>query len=224
VRKLYDHPVELPPEMPAGAIILATGDQPRYHEFTVSLLHTMARGIPMGTTLKWNRGLNLCPSLNDAVKRALEDGAAWCWFLGDDHTWAPDLLMRLWLHHAPLVAPLVRRRSAPFDTVMSRDGERVVLPDGTRGLLSVDAVGSAGLLVQREVFEALGANPFEIADPYSQHEDVGFCHKARRAGFPIVVDTDLGMGHLATVEVWPARTTDGKHVHSLVSSLTMQLL
>lgn len=209
--------------MPPGAIILATGDVPRFHEFFVSLLHTMTRGVPAGTALKWNRGLDLCPSLNDAVDRALKDGAQWCWFLGDDHVWAPHLVSSLWLHRAPLVAPLVRRRGAPFDTVMSRNGERIALPDGTRGLVEVDAVGSAGLLVQREVFEALGTAPFEIGTPYTQHEDVTFCHKARRAGFRILVDVEQGMGHLATLEVWPARTKDGRHVHTLVSSLQMQL-
>lgn len=224
MRRLYRGPVELPADMPPGAIILASGDTPRYHEFTVSLLHTLERGVPRGSTLKWNRGLDLCPQLNNAVRRALDEGAAWCWFIGDDHVWEPGLIGKLWRRRLPLVAPLVRRRSAPFDTVMSKNGERIELERHARGLLEVDAVGSAGLLVQREVFETLGPNPFEIGGPFQQHEDVTFCHKARRAGFPIHVDLDAGMGHLATLEVWPARDVNGNHTHSFVSDLRMELL
>lgn len=224
MRELHAGVVEVPEDMPPGAIILATGDTPRFHGFTVSLLHTLTRGIPLGTTLKWNQGLNLCLSLNDAVGRALNEGAEWCWILGDDHTWPPDLLVKLWQRRLPILAPLVLRRAPPYRTVIIRQNEPLTLEAGTQGVITCDAVGTAGMLVQRVVFEALGEYPFEIGDAYAQHEDVTFCYRAQRAGFAINVDLDLAMGHITTCEVWPARSSEGEHAAALVNPLTMHLL
>lgn len=223
MRDLYQVPVKIPADMPPGAIILASGDTPRYHGFTVSLLHLLHKGLPKGSVFKWNQGLNLCVTLNDAVEQALHGGAAWCWIIGDDHVFAPDIIVRLWEHKRPIIAPLVLKRMPPYGTVMSKDGQNVPLSPHLQGLVEVDAVGSAGLLVQRDVFETLGPKPFEIGDAYSQHEDVTFCYKARRAGYPIVVDTTLAIGHITTVEVWPARNNVGEVRPALINPLNMRL-
>lgn len=224
MRSLYATDVTIPEAMPPGAVILASGDTPRFHGFTVSLLHLLQRGLPEGSAFLWNQGLNLCPTLNDAVARALEKGAAWCWIIGDDHTFAPDIIVKLWSHQRPIVAPLVLRRQPPYLTVMSRNGQNLPLSADLRGLVPVDAVGSAGLLVQRQVFEAVGPQPFEIGDAYVQHEDITFCHKARRAGFEIAVDVDAALGHIVPVEVWPARHDETHDIRpALLNPLGMRL-
>lgn len=91
--------------------------------------------------------------------------------------------------------------------------------DGGGNAMKVAAVGGGGLLVKRSVFERirneLREAPFDIVpiavdvkenqdgDYVVTHgpalsEDLSFCMRLRRLGIPIVLLTDLSMGHLIT--------------------------
>jgi len=69
-----------------------------------------------------------------------------------------------------------------------------------RGLLEVELVGSACMLVHRRVLEALDPPYFKMElDDDRLHiedsEDFTFCRKVREAGFSIWLDTDQPCGH-----------------------------
>ena len=68
------------------------------------------------------------------------------------------------------------------------------------GLIEVDAVGAAFLMISKKAMD-------EIKDPFSfitvrgfpQGEDISFCHKARQQGFKIFCDTRIKIGHIRQI-------------------------
>lgn len=75
-----------------------------------------------------------------------------------------------------------------------------------RGLLEVDATGCHCLLVHRNVFEKIHSDhPYrwfredEWEGGPMVGEDIWFCLEARKAGFPIFVDTRVEAGHVKRV-------------------------
>jgi hypothetical protein len=130
------------------------------------------------------------------------------------------MLLRLLDHSLDVVAPVVSRRGLPFQTVMYKaaalDGSSYLTyswADLTRdyphgGVISVDAVGSAGLLVRKHVFGAVPDPWFEWTPRIS--EDINFCLKVRKAGYGINVDLDQCMTHITTCELEPYKSKDGE--------------
>lgn len=85
--------------------------------------------------------------------------------------------------------------------------------DQHAGLFEVGRCGRAGMLVKREVFEAIPAPWFQLGqagNPEEPNEDVYFCRRAREAGYKILVDLELFNGHTAPCTVWPYRGPDGR--------------
>jgi hypothetical protein len=72
-------------------------------------------------------------------------------------------------------------------------------------MFEVDAAGSAGMLVRREVLDTIGDPWFESTNGTVLNEDVIFCRKARAAGFRVFATADVVMGHLGIFNVRPAR-------------------
>jgi GT2 family glycosyltransferase len=91
---------------------------------------------------------------------------------------------------------------------------RKVLPTPP-GLHEVGAVGACGMLIKREVLEAIEPPWFafdtdeETGKPIG--EDVYFCRKARKAGFKIYCRTDLRFGHMVTSLAFPNHDDDGNY-------------
>lgn len=60
--------------------------------------------------------------------------------------------------------------------------------------------GASGMFVRRDVYE-------RIQPPWYRLDEIGedfyFCEKAMQAGFPIRVDLDSRLGHLAPFAIWP---------------------
>jgi hypothetical protein len=74
------------------------------------------------------------------------------------------------------------------------------------GLIEVELVGTAGLLVHRRVLEALEPPYFEmLLDDdrlfIKDSEDFTFCRKARRAGFSVWLDTDQPCSHVKALDM-----------------------
>lgn len=71
------------------------------------------------------------------------------------------------------------------------------------GLQRVDAVGAAGLLVRREVFERLGSpwfrTEYDKQGLISKGEDFYFCEKAQEHGYEILADCSLVQQHIKDV-------------------------
>lgn len=197
--------------MEPGAIIVASDELSRFSAFGWSMLNL---DQPEGSQVRWFMGADVTRNLNNGIRSTLEDDSLqWCWFIGDDHAFDSDVLVRLLAHDVEAVAPLCCRRRAPFHPVVyeseNDDGTvntldlnaRELAPDD--GLLEVYAVGGAGLLLRRSLLE-------RMTDPWWEHsgvamldEDLYLCKKLRELDVPIHVDLSTTIGHLTTMAVWP---------------------
>lgn len=174
--------------------------------------------VPYGTGVVIFEGPSVAKNCNDMARALLETTRpSWLWIMGDDHAFEPDILLGLLSHQKDITVPLCFQRKPPFMPVIYRgiteNNEFITmhpktLPKG--GLLEVGAAGSAGMLIQRRVFEKMADPWFEFGQVKSEHlsEDVYFCRKALVAGFQIYCDLDQVLGHTATHTVWPCLEGD----------------
>lgn len=72
--------------------------------------------------------------------------------------------------------------------------------------------GRAGLLVKREVFDAIPAPWFDLGqcNPEELNEDYHFIEKVHAAGFPVYVDLEATFGHIAPCIMTPVRDHQGR--------------
>jgi hypothetical protein len=204
-----------------GTIALPTAEIGRFTMFTVSLAGTRQ---PPDTNLSIMASASVTENLN-AVIRHLRDEDEWVWILGDDHVWEHDCLVRLLQAmeenlDADIIVPLVVKRNPPWHLVVFK--EAGIHHDGlprwrpyqwdeipASGVFEVDAAGSAGMLVRREVLDRMGDPWFRSTGGVILNEDVTFCADARELGFRIFASADVTMGHLGIFNVRPVRR-DGR--------------
>lgn len=172
----------------------------------------------LDVTTEWLIGGDWCGARNTLVSMALESGADWLWFMDDDHAFPPSMLERLISHDVPLVTPICLTRIYPFAPVsyVEKIGPNKYLPipfsdSPTDGLVEIQAGGCAGMLIRREVLEAIEPPWFEYTD---RSEDIVYCEKVKAAGFPIYADLGSRLGHITTTVVWPA-VQDGRWMTGL---------
>lgn len=133
--------------------------------------------------------------------------------LDTDHAHPPDIVDKLarWVDneaHPLVVSGLNYQRKAPYrPCAFMFDGPDLgILPiiKWPAGLVKVDAVGAASLLIAREVFERL-PQPWWQFVFFGQHkkligEDIWFCRNCKEAGIDVYVDTTVTSPHLG--EQW----------------------
>ena len=200
---------------PAGSVIVPTSGTPRYMEFYQCL---EALRVPAGTRLVTTKSSDLAAALNKAVARATAD---WVWFLGDAHTFHPDVLLRLLSHELPAVVALNIQRVPPFGPVILRgpDAPRATIvawadvpASGDLWSLPADHfAGSAGLLVSRAVLDRIPAPLFRVGQyqPDRLNEDFWIFDQLRALGVPTVVDLGARLGHLNAFAAVPT-VRDGR--------------
>ena len=134
--------------------------------------------------------------------------------LDADHRHPVDIVERLrrWVEEDPkrlVVAGMAFRRGKPFDPcVYMEDTEagKVYTPaEWPKGLLKVDLVGTAAMLISKEVFQRLKRPWFAMdysgaEDRAYPGEDMWFCRRCKEAGIDINVDTTCVSPHL--MEAW----------------------
>ncbi len=200
----------------SGLIGVIAQETARYSYFASSLTGT---DVPAGSAIRWQFGHDIPANVNGLVRALLDSELEWLWLLGDDHTWSPNLLMKLLGHDKDIVAPLGLQRAAPYRTTAL-----VPSPDDPRGhtrldlnlhpfggLVEVVAIGSGGMLIKREVFETMEEPWFEAGKIDGEHltEDIYWCDKARQLGYRIHCDLDAHIGHICTSVIWPVHEPDG---------------
>ena len=130
---------------PPGSIIIVSGDLSRYAAFCRSLTCLIA---PPGTKTVWGIGADICKNANAALA---DRQGEWVWILGDDHVFAPDLLMPLLDRQVDVVSPRVTSRKPPFKSFVFRQDPTSIamgivdpaeFPPG--GLCQVDGCSGAG--------------------------------------------------------------------------------
>lgn len=168
---------------------------------------------PVNTYFEWMIGSERAIGREKVVRRALERGSEWVWFVDDDHTFGHTALLDLLAHDVPVVGALYLQRKTPFLPIaMGEKDENGWWPLDLEkcpqhGLVSVDGIGTGGLLVKAEVFHELGEPWFQYTAEMS--EDLFFCRRVREElGLPIYVDLDVPLGHIAPAVVFPIYSED----------------
>jgi len=208
------------PPLPGGTIGVIGSELARYADFVAALT---ILGKPEDTRLIYTRTVDVVGNCNTICRNFRGEHVL---FLGDDHTFDPDLYLRLLAWDVDVVVPLCLKRTPPYDPVVyggqNERGEYYGADLPSHGLTEVYAAGSAGMLVRRHVLEA-------IADPWFEshgglNEDLTFCQKVREAGFRIWCDVDTRIGHMSIHQIWPVHRDGGWHADLVVDSrLTLPL-
>ena len=186
----------------AGTVAIVADLAARYTVFSVSLQRLVT---PPETVVMWHLGSDVAANRNRACEQL---SGEWVWFIDDDHAFHPDILSRLLVRDVPIVQPLCLRRGGNFLPVACKDDDHLNLADfAPDELVEVQHCGSSGMLVRREVIDAIEPPWFELRNGIS--EDVVFCEKARAAGFSIHVDLAARLGHVTTAVVWPTFRDEG---------------
>lgn len=226
-----------------GMVAFCTAGWPRIEDFWLSV---NALFVPDGTLLSKASGVGIATMMTGfanqfmtyclhCARKAKETGRdvdscphgesgrlQWMWILGDDHVFAENILHtlidRAEQFKCDVLAPLVCRKVPPFDSVMFLTDRPLDLHDLPMQTdpVPVFRVGTAGMLIQRRVFEAMAktpdVSPFRgtAMDTNQVGEDIHFCDLAQSLGFRIWVDPTQAMGHAPYgVSLWPVRMNDG---------------
>lgn len=219
---------------PVGTIIVAAGVTPRYYEFQMSLegLH-----VPAGTKLRIERSCDITQNFNKGVKAMIGE---WAWFLGDDHAFSSNLLLRLLNHNVDVVVPITPCKVPPWRPCLMHgpaEGEPFWHEDmllyswnelSSEGLLALpkgDFIGQAGMLVRKSVLDKLGYPWFKAGqlDPGRLQEDMMFCHDLQRLGYTVWIDQDVIFDHYFIMGV-TARKHEGLYVPALKNGDTVMVL
>jgi hypothetical protein len=213
---------------PAGSIIVAAAIHPRYYEFTLSLDHIAA---PVGTKLHIERSCDITQNFNNGVRKMTGE---WAWFLGDDHSFSPNLLMHLLKHDVDVVVPITPCKVPPWYPCVLHGLDKGNGPEwdeempiykwselsgtGLFPLPKGDFIGQAGMLVKKHVLEKIGYPWFKAGqiDPGRLQEDMTFCKELQDLGYTIHVDQDVIFDHHAPIAV-TARRHAGKWVPAIKS-------
>mgnify|MGYP003575119207 CR=1 FL=1 len=191
----------------SGLVGVIANDSARYSLFSSCIDRLV---LPEGWKKEWLIGGDWCGARNALCRLVLEEDYEYLWFMDDDHAFAPSLLTKLLAHDEALVTPICLTRVHPFKPVqyIERDesGEYQYLPiqlenSPDNGLVEIQAGGCAGMLIRRDVIEAIEPPWFEYAD---RSEDIIFCEKAKAAGFKLHADLSCRLGHITTAVVEPA--------------------
>jgi hypothetical protein len=195
---LYPREVR-PRELGGGTVGVVASEAARYTQFAIAL---SALEMPGDSVLRWVISGDRVSGQNELVKNLHGD---WLFIMGDDHAFGPGLLRQLLAHDVDVVVPLCLSRRTPFNPYCFQKRDGMVPLDlsacPSKGLVEVEAAGSAGMLIRRHVLEAVGDPWFEYM---SEGEDIAFCDKARAAGFKIHVDLGAPLGHIASTILWPS--------------------
>lgn len=193
-----------------GTVVVTAASLARYAEFWLSI---EALKVPNGTRLIAARGADIPHQFNEGVRKMTGE---WVWFLGDDHTFAPNTLLNLLDRELDVVLPVVPRRDSPFVPVlmhgpiapqMRRYGWQEIPVSGLFRLPNGDSAGQAGALVKKSVLDQLGDPWFEGGQltPGRLMEDMYFVQRLHDLDVPIHIDCEEVMPHIANITITPLR-------------------
>jgi hypothetical protein len=133
-----------------------------------------------------SKGTLLPNQRTELVKRSIEGHASHVLFIDSDMRFPPDTLDKLLAHKLDIVGANCKHRQANKWTAG-------VSSKGKAGLVEVGGLGFGVTLIRTDVFMRI-AEPW-FATPFDGSkfigEDIFFYHKAKEAGFKIMIDHDL---------------------------------
>lgn len=205
---------QVPSSYPPGTVIIPAASLARYNEFWCCMDDLK---VPEGTKRVAARGADIPYQLNVGIRQMKGE---WVFFLGDDHTFEPDLLLKLLAREKDVVLPVVPRRDHPFYPCLLHGPvaplmepyQWTELPlQGLYQLPRWDSAGQAGALVKKHVLDKIGDPWFEGGKltPGRLMEDMYFIHRLHELDIPIYIDCEQTLPHIANITVKP-RVHDGR--------------
>ena len=136
-------------------------------------------------------------------------------WIDDDNIPREDDLNKLLAHDVPLISGLYFRRSEPYEPIIMVSRENGVgtvrRPDiyrmKSKKPVKIHSTGMGFMLIKREVLEAvkkMNVPMFDIRGGIG--EDIWFCMQAKGAGYDILLDTSVEIGHLGEKEMVTGKT------------------
>lgn len=193
-----------------GVAAVIMGDLARYAQAMRSIGNTQ---VPGKSCEFWRLANNVANSINDAFEATLAAPEyEWCWLMGDDHVYQPDIILKLLDRDVDVVVPMCLNRFPPFDPTVVKDGKiKPIESMPTSGLYELqdgETTGDAGILIRRHVLEAIGAPWYDrLRSGGLGVDDQCFISRVKSAGFKVHVDVDNRIGHMTPVILMPV--TDG---------------
>lgn len=182
--------------------------------FMDSVLKTVSRSAREGNSvdiISVYSGVNISDARNKVVREFLvKSEADWLFMTDTDMVFADDAVFRLIARDRAVISGCCRTGDGGpslYRTVnlLGRDRLVAAWPDSGGGLMGVDAVGAACLLVHRGVYRAVLARKFSVAAPWFEEvndgeslvgEDITFCRRVTECGYQIFADTSVHAGHV----------------------------
>ena len=198
-------------------VAIVANDAARFSEFWSCVLRLR---VPEGSYKDVVIGGDWLGARNNLSRRCLDEGFDYLWFMDDDHSFASDLLEKLLASamefDLPIVMPLCTTRRPPFHLVTYGRNPDESNPDPylpislegapAEGIIELEAGGTAGMLIRRDVLEAV-EEPWFKNTPRS--EDIVFCEDAKAKGFKVYGDLSCRLGHILTTVVAPKLGEEG---------------
>ena len=170
-----------------------------------------ARYVPEGGALHLftSNGTLIADQREGLAKEALKVDADYILTLDSDMRFPKDVFDRLAAHDKPIVAANYSTRGLPAKPVAfsnARCNEYVYTTADSHGLEEVYAVGMGVMLIKAEVFKKTPMPWFQIGYATDTGnffgEDIHFCHKVAKHGFPVMIDHDVSrqVRHIGSFE------------------------
>ena len=151
-------------------------------------------------------------SRNILIEQAEQHDCTHVLFIDDDMAYPPDSLMKL-LENADkdLVSGLYFSRTFPhqplaFD-VADENGAalHMYMEEDTPRIVPIVAAGFGFLLARIESLHKMEKPYVRLGelDPQEWCDDIGFFNRARKAGLQAYCDTEVRVGHIGTMIIWP---------------------
>ena len=172
------------------------------------------------TAIMFQVGSLIYDARNKLAKQAIKMGADYTMWFDSDMIFAPDTMIKLLEHDAPVVSGAYFRRSPPYHLVAfdkcdmeSREWTDLKLPSDT---VKCGGVGFGCVLVKTSVLFEVAAKYQTWFEPLNGFgEDLSFCWRARQCGYDILLDPKITCGHVGHIVVnedfYKAYANGGQH-------------
>ena len=155
---------------------------------------------------------------NMIVEAAFQHDCTHILFIDDDMAYPPDSLMKLLEHDKDVVSGLYLTRAYPHQALIFDVADdsgaclHTYLTKDVDGLIPIVAAGLGFCLIKTEVFRKMEKPWIRLGelDPEQWCDDMGFFKRVREAGFQPYCDTNVRIGHMGTMIIWPDRKEDGQ--------------
>jgi GT2 family glycosyltransferase len=170
----------------------------------------MTLQCPNETKVIWQVKTMIDTARNRIAQLFLQDEADFLLMIDDDMLIPPETVINLMRHDVDVVGCLAFKRREDFEPCVYRKEKGNYIPILPNIFQEVDAIGSSGLLIKREVLEKLEYPYFEtgydkkgerFAKGNHFSVDFDFSLKAKEKGFKIFCDPEVEFGHIGEAPI-----------------------